>query len=370
MNYGIYFIFESMQNKLKNAIAISIIPQIILVKWLGSYPAIIESYYSNGLYSYWSGFFRSILGWLPFSVGDLLYGFLIITVIIYLTKKGKSIFSDWKILLRDSAMVLSIAYFTFHISWGLNYYREPVAKVFEVEENDDFDDLIATTEALILKTNQLQFRITQDSTEIVRTTYTQKQIFEQTIEAYELLSKQYPDLKYHKPSLKKSLFSTMLTYMGYGGYLNPFTHESQVNSRIPNFRFPVVCAHEVSHQLGYSAENEANFIGYLVMATQNDSYLQYSAYSYALGHCLNTIRSKDKEMYEMLYGGLNEGVQKNYLGLKAFWESFKNPMEPIFKSIFNTFLKVNNQDAGIKSYSLVVPLIVGYHNKHPLGLQE
>ena len=359
-----------MQNKLKNAIAISILPQILLVKWLGSYPSFVESYYSNGLYTYWSGFFRSILGWLPFSVGDLLYGFLIVSVIIYLIRKGKSVFSDWKILLRDFVMVLAIAYFTFHISWGLNYYREPIAKVFEVEENGEFEDLVATAEALILRTNQLQYSITSDSSEIVRTPYTQKEIFEQTVDAYKLFSQQYPELRYHKPSLKSSLFSTMLTYMGYGGYLNPFTHESQVNSKIPNFRFPVVCAHEVGHQLGYSAENEVNFIGYLVMASQKDNYLKYSAYSYALSHCLNTIRSKDKEMYEVLYNGLNEGVQKNYLELKAFWESYKNPLEPIFKSIFNTFLKVNNQKAGIKSYSLVVPLIVGYHNKYPLDQKQ
>ena len=355
-----------MRNKLKNAIAISLLPQILLVKWFGHYPELVESYYSNGFYIYWSGFFRSLMGWLPFSMGDLLYGFLIVSVVVYLIKKWKRIFSDWKVLLRDFVFVLSIAYFTFHISWGLNYYRQPVAQVFDVEENNDMEDLIATTEALIIRTNQLQYRITSDSTQIVQIPYSQNEIFEKTIGAYGSLSKIYPEMNYVRPSLKKSLFSTLLTYMGYGGYLNPFTHESHVNSKIPNFRFPVVCGHEVSHQLGYSAENEANLIGYLVMASQEDEYLQYSAYSYALSHCLRAIHSKDKEKYENLYGQLNKGVQQNYAELKAFWESYKNPMEPVFKSVFNTFLKVNNQEDGIKSYSRVVPLIVGYHDKHPL----
>ena len=354
-----------MRNRLKNAIAISIIPQILLVKWLGSYPGFIESVYSKGFYPYWSGFFRSLLGWLPFSVGDLLYGFLIVSMIVYLVKRWKYIFSDWKTLIRDFAMVLSVAYFTFHISWGFNYYREPIASVFDLEENKEFEDFVSVTEALIWKTNDLQYKITRDSSVIVRIPYDQKEIFRLTLDAYEKFSEQYPELRYPKPSLKKSLMSTLLTYMGYGGYLNPFTHEAQVNSRIPNFRFPVVCAHEVCHQLGYSAENEANFMGYLVMASYPDIHLQYTAYAYALSHCLSTMRSKDKERYELLYGQLNEGVQKNYRELKAFWESYKNPMEPIFKSVFNTFLKVNNQKAGIKSYSLVVPLIVAYHKKIP-----
>ena len=359
-----------MHNKLKNAIAFSIIPQILLVKWLGSYPGLIESAYSKGFYPYWSGFFRSILGWLPFSMGDLLYGFLIVSLIVYLVKRWKYIFSDWKTLVRDFAMVLSVAYFTFHISWGFNYYREPIATVFNLEENNEFEDLITVTEALIWKTNDLQYRITRDSSEIVRLPYDQKEIFGHTLDAFDRFSQQYAEMRYAKPSLKKSLFSTLLTYMGYGGYLNPFTHEAQVNSRIPNFRFPVVCAHEVSHQLGYSAENEANFIGYIIMASHPDIHLQYSANAYALSHCLSTIRSKDKERYELFYGQLNEGVQKNYLELKAFWESYKNPMEPIFKSVFNTFLKVNNQKAGIKSYSLVVPLIVGYHKKYLMADQD
>ena len=354
-----------MHNRLKNAIAISIIPQILLVKWLGSYPAFIESYYSKGLYLYWSGFFRNLLGWLPFSVGDLLYGFLIVSLIVYLVKKGKYMFNDWKVLLRDFALVLSVAYFTFHISWGFNYYREPISNVFDLEENEEYEDLVSITEALIWKTNNLQYSITRDSSEIVRIPYNQKEIFQHTLEAYELFSEQYPEMRYVKPSLKKSLFSTLLTYMGYGGYLNPFTHESQVNSRIPNFRFPVVCAHEVGHQIGYSAENEVNFMGYLVMASYQDIHLQYAAYAYALSHCLSTLKSKDEARYEMLYSQLNEGVLKNFRELKAFWQSYKNPMEPIFKSVFNTFLKVNNQKAGIQSYSLVVPLIVAYHKSTP-----
>lgn len=39
--------------------------------------------------------------------------------------------------------------------------------------------------------------------------------------------------------------------MGYGGYLNPFTNEAQVNGITPKFRLPTVSGHEVGHQLGY-----------------------------------------------------------------------------------------------------------------------
>lgn len=358
-----------MGERLKNAIAISLLPQVLLVQWIGQHPEWVETYYSRGFYPIWSGTYRLLLGWFPFSVGDVLYALLIFWFIYFVIKNRDRLLANWKLLLRNIAMVLSVAYFTFHWSWGLNYYRQPIAEVFELEAKDDMRRLIQTTEALIHKTNELQYSITSDSTEMVRVPYDQEEIFKKTILAYEDLASHYPRLTYERPSLKKSLFSTLLSYMGYGGYLNPFTHESQVNSKIPVFRFPVICGHEVGHQVGYSAENEVNFIGYLVMASTSDPYLQYSAYAYALSHCLSTLSTKDEPLFELMYEKVNQGTQKNYEEYKAFWESYKNPMEPVFKSIFNAFLKANNQSEGIRSYSLVVPLIVGYHEKYPIDIR-
>ena len=37
-----------------------------------------------------------------------------------------------------------------------------------------------------------------------------------------------------KPYLKNSMLSTPLSYMGYAGYLNPFTLETQINQKFQN----------------------------------------------------------------------------------------------------------------------------------------
>ena len=354
-----------MRNRLKNGIAIAIIPQIILVKWLGSYPDLIEDFYSNGIYPYWTGFFRWLFGWLPFSFGDILYAILIVGTVYHLIKNRTHLRKRWKQLLRDVVMVLSVAYFTFHISWGLNYYRVPVSETLSLSEEYNSQELLQVTGELLNITNTIQYSIAGDSSTAIQIPYSRQKIFQKTIKSYGQLAKTYPQFTYTQPSLKESLFSTVLTYMGYGGYLNPFTHESQVNSKIPNFRFPVVCAHEVGHQLGYSPENEVNFIGYLVMASQKDDYLRYSAYAYALAHCLREVNRRDPEQYKLFYSQLNSGVKQNYKELKDFWEAYENPLEPVFKSIFNAFLKANNQKAGIKSYNLVVSLMVAYHLKYP-----
>ena len=355
-----------MKMHLKSAIAISLLPQIILVKWLGSHTDWIENYYSDGIYPFVSKVFRTVFGWVTFSVGDIIYLILGILAITYVYRNRRRIWKNKLLFMRDIVMVLAIAYFTFHLMWGFNYYREPLRSKLQLTETKDYQELVDFTRRLIQKTNEVQFKITKDTAKIVTIPYTQNEIIEKNIDGYGQLSEKYSFFTYEQPSAKTSLFSTTLTYMGYAGYLNPFTNEAQVNALLPNFRFPVVTGHEIGHQLGYSAENETNFIGYLVTVNSDDDYFKYAGYAYALGYCLNDVRRGDSEIFNILLGELNGGVQLNFQEMSNFWNSYENPMEPVFKSIFNSFLKANNQSQGIKSYNAVVSLLVAYHRENPL----
>jgi hypothetical protein len=355
-----------MKNRLKNGIALSLIPQIVLVKWLGSYPEIIETYYSLGLYPKLSGFFRTLFGWIPFSMGDIAYLGLLIVAIRYIIIRRRKIKKYPIVFLRNIVVVLAVAYFTFHLLWGFNYYRQPLSESLGLKEKPSRTELVEFTKKLIVATNNIQYQITRDTTQRINIPYPQKEIFNKTLLGYDDLGTKYPAFGYNKPSIKTSLFSTLLSYMGYGGYLNPFTNEAQVNGKLPNFRFPVVAGHEIGHQLGYSAENETNFIGYLVTLNNSDPYFQYAALAYGLGYCLGEIKRKDETKFEELFLQVNDGIKENYEEMNEFWLAYENPMEPLFKSMFNSFLKANNQAEGINSYNLVVSLLVAYHDEHPL----
>lgn len=355
-----------MKNKLRNGIALSLIPQLILVRWLARHPDLVETYYSNSLYPWISQFFRSLFGWIPFSVGEIIYTLLIFLGIRYLIRKRKKIKTQPLAFLRNVLMVLSVFYFTFHLVWGFNYYRKPLSETLAINDSINVSEIKKLTQALILKTNTLQYEITADSSAMVQVPYTRSEILEKTIHNYNALDTEMPFLAYARPNIKKSMYSIMSSYMGIGGYLNPFTNEAQVNRKTPVFRFPVVAAHEIGHQIGYSAENETNLIGYLVTSKNEDIYFQYSATAYALSYCINAVHAIDEEAAEELYMQINDGVKKNYQELQDFNVAYENPFEPIFKSIFSTFLKANNQADGVKSYSRVVHLLVGYHNKYPL----
>ena len=356
-----------MKNRWKNGLALSLIPQIILIRLISLYPEWVEQYYSLGLFPYISRFFRTLMGWIPFSLGDILYASLFVLGAYHVFRVWPIYRRRPIILLRDIALVLAVVHFTFYFSWGLNYFRLPLHQSLNLEKTYTEADLLSVTQDLVDATNALQHEITGSDSTAVEFPFTKAEVFDLTISGYRALEESYPFLGYSHPSVKKSLFSTGLSYMGYGGYLNPFTHEAQVNGKMPKFRYPVVTGHEMGHQLGYSAENEVNFIGYLVTLKNDNVLFHYSAYAYALGYCMREVRLRNQQEWEKLNAQINPGVKANYQKVTAFWKAYENPLEPVFKSVFNTFLKVNKQKKGIRSYNLVVSLLVNYHQKHPIS---
>jgi hypothetical protein len=58
------------------------------------------------------------------------------------------------------------------------------------------------------------------------------------------------------------------------------------------------------------------------------------------------------------------GIFKNLRENQIFWEQYKNPLEPLFKSSYDNYLKLNGQESGIKSYNQTVALLVVFYNEN------
>lgn len=350
----------------KGALLIVLILQVFFINILKHYPDFVELYYSNGLYPLLSQLMRYSFGWVSFSVGDILYTILVVYVLRWFYKNYKRIFNDTLNWFLDVTCTISIAYFAFHLLWGFNYYRMPLHQSLNLKADYTTEELMAFTKELIKKSNNIHEKLANNDSTKIELPYTKTEIFEKVEYGYSVLSKTYPQLAYEPQSLKKSIYSLPLTYMGFSGYLNPFTNEAQVDGLIPIYKFPTTSCHEVAHQLGYAAENEANFIGTLAAINNNDLYFKYSGYTFALRYCLVEIFKRDKDIYKALLETVNLGIRKNYNEVQEFWQSYQNPLEPVFEKTFDTFLKANNQSAGMKSYNYVVALMVNYFDNKPL----
>ena len=263
--------------------------QILVLQLLSFFPDTIEKYYSNGLYLKIAWLSRSILGNISFSVGDIIYIILIFLAIKWFWKSRKKWKFQWKLQLLSITSVISIFYFFFTLLWGLNYLRIPLYQKLSIEKEYTKTELETFTLALIHKTNSLQLQLTSTDTATVIIPYTLKEIHTQSLSSYQNLEQHYSSFKYKNESVKSSLLSLPLSYMGFSGYLNPFSNEAQVNNRIPKYNLPVTTCHEIAHQIGYASESEANFIGFMATIHSSDLYFQYSGYSFALRYCLNTL---------------------------------------------------------------------------------
>ncbi|WP_091410816.1 DUF3810 domain-containing protein [Aquimarina amphilecti] len=350
-----------MHSKTKLYLTLLLPVQFIIIKILSFFPEFIDRFYSNGVFIYTSKALRYAFGWIPFSFGDIGYSILIILLIRFLFKKVFRKNIQWKTVLLDIGATLSIVYAAFHLLWGMNYYRLPMHEILGIEDQYSEEELLLVSEKLIERANIIHSTLeTNDSLAIV-VPYSKEEIFKKTVPAYQTLNQVFPAINYYPKSIKKSLLSIPLTYMGFSGYLNPITNEAQVNGLIVNYKTPTTSCHEEAHQLGFAKENEANFMAALTTMNYNDPYFNYSGTTFALKFCLNDLYLRDEQKAFCLIEKLRPGIRKNYQEVNEFWMSYQNPLEPLFKSTYDTYLKANNQPKGMETYSYVVALLVNYY---------
>jgi hypothetical protein len=352
--------------KPKYFLSLFLLAQLFFLQVIPYFPEYVEQFYSNGLYPMIAAFSRIVFGKIPFSLGDFIYLITILSVLFWFWTKRKSWKSSWKNNLLAVVSFLSIFYFLFHILWAFNYYRQPLFEKMTIAKEYSDADLLDFTKKLITKTNAVQVEITKNDSLKVVFPYSQEQIFEMNLNGYKNLSSQYSYFAYNNRSTKKSIISLPLAYMGFSGYLNPFTNEAQVNYLGPMYSFPMTTNHEMAHQMGYASESECNFIGFLASVKNDNLHVQYSGYSFALRYCLGNWQVRNPKIFKQLLKTIHPGILDNYKESDHFWKQYETPIETGFHAFYDNFLKLNQQKDGMEGYSKFVNLMVNYYKKNEL----
>ena len=352
--------------KKKYILPLLLLVQIIIINILSFFPQFVESYYSNGLFPYLSKGERILFGWFGFSAGDIIYGIAIFFALLWFWKKRKT----WRKQYKDNGLQIlsafSVFYFLFHLLWAMNYHRVPLNEKMGIDKTYTTEELVAFTKKVITKTNELHYLIEKNDTLKVVVPYTVEDIYARSINGYTEMEQQFPYFAFKHESIKSSLISTPLSYMGFGGYLNPFTNEAQVNDKLPLYGFPATACHEMSHQIGYASESEANFIGYMASIHNKDLYFKYAGYTMALKYCLRNIAKIDKNKAKSLAKLVLPGIKANFKESEAFNKKYESFVETIFKYFYDNYLKLNKQEDGLETYSKFVGLLVNYYKDKEL----
>jgi len=168
---------------------------IIIIKIFATYSSIVEKYYSTVFFQGFANILRIITGWIPFSLGDILYLiagiYLLYKVIRFFIKMIKTK-PRLKIMRNSFITVLLITmavYIIFNIFWGLNYNRKGIAYQLQLQtKNYTNDDLKNILQLLIKKVNENKQLLIN-----AHAVYpTNKELFARANKCYQQTALQYP----------------------------------------------------------------------------------------------------------------------------------------------------------------------------------
>ncbi len=340
----------------------------IAIKFIASHPFWVEAHYSSGIYPLISKVQRAIFGWVPFSLGDVLYAFIGLIVCV---KTGQLIKTLLKkqvnrhyllIGLRQLLFFFLFLYVTFYAFWGLNYSRQGIDYQLSLDIKEiNIQDADTLTGLLQQRLNYFANLVN----EAERDSFNRKKnLFEKANEAFLYAANSQSFLSYTPPSIKPSLFSYAGNYLGFQGYYNAFSGEAQVNTTIPRCLEPFVTVHEIAHQLGYAKESDANFIAFIACKSLPENSFQYSMYLDLYNYAQSELFQKDSLLAISYQNKLHPQALMDFEECRVFYQRHQNPVEVMITWLYGSFLKANNQPEGKRSYSRVINFLVAYYKKY------
>lgn len=338
----------------------------LLLKLFSLHAGWVENGYTYGIYLPVSQTMRLLTGWLPFSLGDLVYFaaglFLIRAVwksIAAIRKKGFR--KAGAAILYKIVQALLIVYLLFNALWGLNYDRQGIAHQLDLQVQPyTLRDVVQLTQTLQTRLNAVAAQV--DTIERMELD-TNNKLFQKAILVYDTAATAFSYLRYKSPSIKPSLYSSVGQYFGFTGYYDPFSGEAQIKTSIPVFLKPFVATHEIAHQLGYAKENEANFVAFLSSKQCSDVDFLYSMYYNLYAYAVREVYSRDSTIAKAFKKKLHPQVLRDNEILRAYFVSTENKIEPVIGRFYDQYLKWNNQKSGVQTYNQVVALLIAFGKK-------
>jgi hypothetical protein len=337
---------------------------IFLLMLLADYPKLVERYYSEGFYPVVCRLLHPVFNLFPFSVGDLVYiaviAYLIYALIKLIRLLFKKEFKQLLVFLMGIVIGVQSAILIFYLFWGMNYFRPSAGKRLNLHDTAYTTNRLADVTCMLIDSaNACRARIAAADTNQGNTA-----IYQTAIKAITSLSADSANFRAYSPAVKRSLLTPLLNYLGTSGYYNPFTTEAQVNYQIPYFERPLVACHEMSHQVGYGAEDEANFAGFLAGIGSKDRLLRYSSYQLAVAECMRALRYRDTTANNELKTHISPIVRNDFKAERAYWLTYRSKVEVISSIFYDDFLKANNQPHGLDTYNQMVLLVVAWYSRH------
>lgn len=325
-----------------------LVAMIIVVQLLSpAYPSVVN-WYAEYIFIPFQSFRNFLFGWSQLSIGDLLYfagGLVILAIIVRWVYFLITIKTNGRYLVRsilNTFVVLAVVYLVFMIGWGGNYYKPTLTEYWGLDTTG-------------WKGGVSEYELNEFLTERLNSYSTRYEPleFKQVRKQSEVYYKDYTNCKarLHGLNVKPSIYGYLMQHMGIQGYYNPITGEAQVNRFLPKFMLPFVVLHEMAHQAGIAAEDDANLLAYSIGLKSEQPAFVYSSYLNMWLYNHYRIRKTDSLQAEVLKANLNPMTLQHIDTLAAIRQKYKGNFNTYSGKIYDQYLKMLQQEEGIKSYN-------------------
>lgn len=349
---------------------------LLLPKLVKNAPDRVERIYSRGVYPVIArvlGFFSSFF---PNSAAELLIIFAVLfIVIVFIIRLLKIPFGKLherrKNRIRFFSFLISIGIFAgvmlnlFYGLWAFNHYRHPLTKLLELDARArDKAEVAALYEHLAREASLLREGLNENE-DGVFTLESRRDGLKRVAAVYTSLGEREPLFKNKVYPAKMILHSKTASKLDIAGIYIPYTAEANVNAEQPDLYFLADAAHETAHYLGFAKEEDCNFLAYYALTQSDDPVLRYSAYMFALSYVSDTFHSLDKDKYfELREKYYTDGMKRDVEDYRVYYQKYENhPAKEVNNKVNDAYLKHNDQPAGIRSYGMVVDLLLAYYEK-------
>ena len=257
----------------------------------------------------------------------------------------------------DCALTL---YAVFCLLWGANYaadsfcdraqfYPEPVA----------YDDLLRVTQHFADELAACADDVARDENGLFCAD--RAAILADAPAVYTALYDEFPFLDTQNLAPKPFFFSKTMSYMDFTGFYFPFIGEANVNIDSPVSALPVTALHEMTHQRGYSSEQQCNFLAVLAATKADDPVYRYSGCYMGYIYLSNALYRVDYDAWLAIRDALPENVRRDLAYNNAYWARFDGPTATVTQKLNDAMIRSYGDSLGVQSYGAVVDLLVKYY---------
>jgi hypothetical protein len=317
-------------------------------------PALVDRWYSGWLFPAIQPPVTAAANRIPFALFDVVLAAAAIVLLLI----GAGIVTSWSRgrwrALGGGLVAVLVAgacfYLWFWVLWGLNYRRTPLDdRLARVAAASQDDAVLALANRAVAEVNRLHgvahaagFASPPEKNAALRAA------FAASLRAVGQADPVEPG------RLKSSIVGPFFRWASVDGMISPFTLEVLANPDLLPFERPFVAAHEWGHLAGFGDEAEASFVGW-VTCMHGDAPARYSGWLFLLWQARAEVAPAVRAQLDR---GLAAGPRADMAAVaERLTRGTKPQVRRVSWAAYDSYLKANRVDEGVRSYSRVLELL-------------